>query len=138
MHPYDECYLNEIVETQGKLFAYVADMKPEVDVEDFITNYMNSRTRKFIDKADAYLSNLSYKELYNYFCSTENYSAKPGNSIPGFIPDWIGEFYAFYQWKYNQESNKLLEKFPLDFIKASYYGLHDLDLSLAAEKIKIE
>ena len=35
MNAYPECYVNEIVETQGKLFELVAD-SPSVDFDDFI------------------------------------------------------------------------------------------------------
>lgn len=136
MPAYDKSYLNEIVETQGKLFSYIADMRPEADVEDFIVTYMASNTRKLLDKADAYLSNLTYKELFDYFCSTEKYLPKSGKTISGFMPDWIGEFYAFYQWQYQQNSDTLLTIIPLDFIKAAYYGLHDLDLKLAVQKVQ--
>ena len=62
MHAYPDCYLNEIVETQGKLFEYVAD-NPSVDFDDFIQRYMKGKTRSFLDRADAYLSNLDAKEL---------------------------------------------------------------------------
>lgn len=31
-------------------------------------------------------------------------------------------------------SSEIIEKLPLDFMKASYYGLHDLDLDLAVRK----
>lgn len=55
--------------------------------------------------------------------------------MKGFIPDWIGEFYALYQWKYNIPSRELIEKVPLDYLKGAYAGLHDLDLELAVKKV---
>lgn len=135
MEAYPKCYLNEIVETQGKLFDYVADISPKVDVEDFIQKYMKSKTRSFIDRADAYVSNMSEKEIFEYFCKIDNFSLQNGNSLSGFMPNWIGQFYAFYQWQNNIPSSEIIEKLPLDFMKASYYGLHDLDLDLAVEKV---
>ena len=60
MNAYPECYVNEIVETQGKLFELVAD-SPSVDFDDFIEKYMASKTRNYLDRADAYLSNLNEK-----------------------------------------------------------------------------
>lgn len=36
MQAYDKSYLNEIVETQGKLFSFVAEMSGEYDTDDFI------------------------------------------------------------------------------------------------------
>lgn len=135
MEAYPKCYLNEIVETQGKLFDYVADISPKVDVEDFIQKYMKSKTRSFIDRADAYVSNMNEKEIFEYFCKIDNFSLQNGNGLSGFMPNWIGQFYAFYQWQNNIPSSEIIEKLPLDFMKASYYGLHDLDLDLAVRKV---
>ena len=57
------------------------------------------------------------KELWGYFTETEKYSLKSGKALNGFMPDWIGEFYAYYQWYYNIPSAEVLKKVPLDFIK---------------------
>lgn len=51
------------------------------------------------------------------------------------MPDWIGEFYAYYQWFYNIPSNLVVQKISVDFLKKAYYGLHDLDLNLAVQKV---
>ena len=55
--------------------------------------------------------------------------------MKGFVPDWIGEFYAYYQWFYNLPSAEIIKKIPLDFLKKAYPGLHDLDLDLAVQKV---
>lgn len=31
------------------------------------------------------------------------------------MPDWIGEFYAYYQWYYNIPSSEVVKKVPVDF-----------------------
>ena len=134
MGAYPECYLEEIVETQGKLFELVAD-KPSVDFEDFINHYMTGRTRHFLDKSDAYVSNLNEKELFEYFCQVDNYVLKKGKSLTGFAPNWIGQFYAQSQWQKNIPSNVLVSLLPPQFLKAAYAGLHDLELDLAVEKV---
>ena len=51
------------------------------------------------------------------------------------MPDWIGEFYAYYQCFYNIPSNLVVQKISVDFLKKAYYGLHDLDLNLAVQKV---
>ena len=51
------------------------------------------------------------------------------------MPDWIGEFYAYYQWYYNLPSEEVIKKVPLDFLKKAYFGLHDLELDLAVKKV---
>lgn len=135
MKAYDEGYLNDVVENQGKLFDFVAQAYPDMDTEDFITTYMKSKTRKSIDESQAYVNTKSAKELWEYFCETENYTLKKGKSLGGFLPDWIGEFYAYYQWYYNVASSIVIEKVPIDFLKKAYYGLHDLELDLAVQKV---
>ena len=134
MNAYPECYVDEIVETQGKLFEMVADT-PDIDFDDFIKRYMTGKTRAYLDKADAYLSNLDKKELFDYFCKIDGFSPKKGVSLGGFAPDWIGQFYARSQWQKNISSKKLVSIFPPDFVRASYAGLHDLELDLAVRKV---
>lgn len=135
MRAYSQDYLNDVVENQGKLFDFVAQTYPDKDTEDFIKNYMKSKTRKSIDEAKAYVNTMDAKELWEYFSETERYSLKNGKALEGFMPDWIGEFYAYYQWYYNIPSSEVLKKVSLDFIKKAYYGLHDLELDLAVQKV---
>ena len=125
MRAYPKDYLNDVVENQGKLFDFVAQNFSD----------MQSKTRKSIDDAKAYVNTMSAKELWDYFIKTEKYVLKPGKAIEGFIPDWVGEFYAYYQWYYNIPSTEVLKKVPLEFLKKAYYGLHDLELELAVQKV---
>lgn len=135
MRAYPQDYLNDVVENQGKLFDFVAQTYPDMDTEDFINKYMESKTRKCIDEAKAYVTTMSAYELWDYFTKTEKYSLKSGKTLKGFMPDWIGEFYAYYQWYYNISSAEVIRKVPLDFIEKAYYGLHDLELELAVQKV---
>ena len=96
---------------------------------------MKSKTRKSIDESQAYVNTMSAAELWNYFVKTERYELKDGKAMEGFIPDWIWEFYAYYQWYFDLPSAELVNKIPIDFLKKSYYGLHDLDLELAVRKV---
>lgn len=135
MRAYAKDYLNDVVENQGKLFDFVAQNFPDKDTEDFIETYMQSKTRKSIDEAKAYVNTMSAKELWAYFNKTESCDLKSGEALGGFMPDWIGEFYAYYQWYYNIPSCEVLKKVPLDFLKKAYSGLHDLELDLAVKKV---
>ena len=135
MRAYSNDYLNDVVENQGKLFDFVAQNFSDKDTEDFIKVYMQSKTRKSIDEAKAYVNAMSAKELWDYFIGTEHYILKSGKALEGFMPDWIGEFYAYYQWYYNIPSSEVLKKVPIDFLKKAYYGLHDLELDLAVQKV---
>lgn len=135
MGAYSKVYLEEIVENQGKLFDYVATRFPETDTEDFILAYMKSKTRKYIDEAQAYICTMDAEDLWLYFKKTDCYKQKKGAVMKGFLPDWIGEFYAYYQWQYNIPSSELVDKLTVDYMKKVYLGLHDLDLSLAVRKV---
>ena len=135
MRAYSEVYLNDVVENQGKLFDYIAQTFPDKDTEDFIKTYMKSKTRQSIDKSMAYVNTMDATQLWHYFSDTEKYSLKNGKSLEGFMPDWIGEFYAYYQWYYNLPSEEVVKKVPLDFLKKAYFGLHDLELDLAVRKV---
>ena len=135
MKAYADAYLNDVVENQGKLFDYIAQNFPNSNTEDFINAYMTSKTRKSIDESQAYVNTMDAKELWDYFQKTDNYVLKPGKAIEGFMPDWIGVFYEYYQWYYNIPSSEVIKKIPLSFLKNAYYGLHDLDLDLAVKKV---
>ena len=135
MYAYPKDYLNDVVETQGKLFDFVAQTFPDKDTEEFITVYMKSKTRKSIDEAQAYVNTMDTMDLWAYFLETDQYTLKNGNGLSGFMPDWIGEYYAYYQWYYNIPSSELVVKIPVDFLKKAYYGLHDLELDLAVKKV---
>jgi hypothetical protein len=135
MQAYSKSYLEDVVENQGKLFDYFSQNFPDKDTEDFIGAYMKSKTRKNIDEAKAYVNTMNAKELWSYFTKTESYTAKSGKALAGFMPDWMGEFYAYYQWYYNVPSAEIVEKIPVRFLMKAYYGLHDLELDLAVKKV---
>ena len=135
MQAYSKAYLDEVVENQGKLFDLYAQDYPNNDTEDFIRAYMKSKTRKYIDESQAYVNTMDARELLDYFFTTEKYEKKQGKAMRGFMPDWIGEFYAYYQWYYNISSAELVDKVPLNFLEKAYHGLHDLDLELAVKKV---
>ena len=135
MVAYPKDYLDYVVENQGKLFDFVAQFFPDKDTVDFIQFYMQSRTRKSIDEAQAFVSTMDAKDLWAYFIETENYTLRPGEALEGFMPDWLGEFYAYYQWFYNLPSSQVIKDIPVDFLIKAYNGLHDLELELAVKKV---
>lgn len=135
MQAYSKAYLDEVVENQGKLFDYVAITYPDMDTEDFICSYMRSNTRKFVDAAQEFVCTMDAQDLWEYFRKTDRYELKKETALKGFLLDWIGEFYAYYQWQYNISGREVVEKIPLDYLKKAYAGLHDLDLELAVKKV---
>ena len=135
MGAYAYVYLNDVVEVQGKLFDFFAQKFPDKDTEDFIETYMRSKTRKSIDDSQAYVMTMDVQTLWEYFLKNDKYNAKPGKGLQGFQTDWLGEFYAYYQWYYNVPSAEVISKVPLKFLEKAYYGLHDLELDLAVKKV---
>ncbi len=135
MYAYSVSYLDEVVENQGRLFDYVAYTYPDKSTEDFILNYMKSKTRKYMDEGQAYVLTMDYLDLLEYYHKHENVVIKDGQALQGFIPDWIGEFYAYYQWYYNIDSAEVVDKIPVSYLIKAYPGLHDLQLELAVKKV---
>lgn len=135
MPAYSKVYLDDVVENQGKLFDLVSQNYPDKDTADFINTYMTSKTRKSIDESQAYVNTMSAPELWDYFCKTDGFKMKKGKAMEGFMPDWIGEFYAYYQWYYNIPSSEVIKKVPVDFLVKAYGGLHDLSMELAVKKV---
>lgn len=135
MGAYNEAYLQEIVETQGDLFENINEYVPGIDVKDFIERYMAGQTRSYVDRAEAYVCTMDAEELWGYFQEADHFQPQKGNSIGGFIPNWIGQFYAYFQWYYHIPSKELVKLLPVDFMVLGYRGLHDLDLELAVKKV---
>uniref|UniRef100_UPI0025FD42EF hypothetical protein n=1 Tax=Thomasclavelia sp. TaxID=3025757 RepID=UPI0025FD42EF len=94
-----------------------------------------SKTRKYMDDGQAYVLTMDYKDLWEYYCQNENVDIQDGKAIKGFVPDWIGEFYAYYQWFYNIDSAVVVDKIPVSYLIKAYPGLHDLQLELAVKKV---
>ena len=134
-HPYDVSYLQEIAETQGALFERLQDEQPTVDGLDFIRSYMKSETRALIDKGDVYLATLEPSRLMAYYRNADKPTAKDGEPLRGFVPNWIGQFYANYQWQTDTPSSEIVKQVPPEWLAAAYPGLHDLDMKLAVEKV---
>ena len=134
-HPYDKVYHYEVVENQGKFFEDLQDITPQIDSADLIVAYMKGYTRRQLDEGHAWYLTLDARHLKEVFLQESGYVMKPGEPISGFMPNWIGRFYADAQWRYGIPSAELVDLLqPLDLC-AVYLGAHDLDLRLAVEKI---
>lgn len=137
-HPYNAAYLQEVSETQGVLFERLQDVAPEVDGLEFIRSYMKSDTRQFLDKGDAYLATLGPRGLMDYYLAEDAHETRPGHPLRGFAPNWIGQFYAQYQWHTGESSSDIVERIPPEWLASAYPGLHNLDMRLAVEKVAAE
>ena len=132
---FSKSYLKQVVETQGELFDLFARQNPNCDTDHFIVAYMKGKTRADVDAGQAYVLTMFAEDLLKRFIEETGYRPVAGESMKGFRPDWIGRFYAFFQWSQRLSSRETLAAVPLDFIKKAYWGLHDLDLNLAVAKV---
>lgn len=133
-HPYDELYLAQVVETQGKFFEKLQDCVPAIDSEKMMEAYLRSDLRRQLDEGHAYFLTLSDEQLKRRFLES-GYVPLPGVPIQGFMPNWIGRFYAYAQWYFNVPSAMLVDRLSVADLTSRYPGAHDLDLRLAVEKI---
>ena len=132
--PYSESYLQEVMETQGKFFERLQDEPEPIDSEDMITAYLNSDTRRQLDEGHAYYLTLNADDLKRVFLEESGYQPKSGEPLRGFMPNWIGQFYAYAQWKWGVLSREIIRKLPVRTMRIAYPGIHDLDMSLAVER----
>ena len=135
-HPYDGLYLQEVAETQGALFERLQDVEPTADGVDFVRSYMKSDTRALIDEGDVYLATIGSKGLMDYYRKEDRPGLKSGEPLRGFVPNWMGQFYAHYQWQTGDRSSEIVDAIPPEWLCAAYPGLHDLSLELAVEKVR--
>lgn len=133
-HPYDELYLTQVVETQGKFFEKLQDDVPQIDSEKMMEAYLRSDLRRQLDEGHAFFLTLSDDQLKRRFLAS-GYVPEPGEPIRGFMPNWIGRFYAYAQWYFNVPSARLVECLSVANLTSRYPGAHDLDLRLAVEKL---
>ena len=149
--PYSEAYLQEVMETQGKFFERLQDEPEPIDSEDMITAYLKSDTRRQLDEGHAYYLTLNADDLKRVFLEESGYQPKSGEPLRGFLPNWIGRFYAYYQWserkssresfekvplqwKWGIPSSEIIQKLPVRTMRIAYPGIHDLDMPLAVER----
>lgn len=78
---------------------------------------------------------MNAEDLFNYFLENDKCEPKYGKVARGFAPNWIGQFYALFQWIYKMPSKEVIKLLPVKFMFEAYPGLHDLDLLVAVRKV---
>ena len=132
---YDEVYLPMVVEEQGRFFESFQFTHPDRDGIALIAGYLRSGVRAALDRGDAWYLTLDAAHLRKVYFDQEKPAPGPGRPLTGFLPQWIGEFYALAQWYWNVPSRELVERIPVADLCAVYPGAHDLDLRRAVEKL---
>ncbi|MCL1883849.1 MAG: hypothetical protein FWF81_08895 [Defluviitaleaceae bacterium] len=139
MKPYDEVYTFVIMRTQGRVFLDIREALQGVDEKWFIESYMKSKIRSLLDHANPKFAAMPSPELIDYFIKEENGGKyKTGEEWGGFLPQWTGMIYSFYQWTYNISSYKLVEMLPLAEMERIFPTLHQAGWDVAIKKIHDE
>lgn len=133
MKPYDEVYLSQVVEEQGKFFERLQDITPAVDSEAMMTAFMHSGIRRQMDEGQAWYLTLDADHIKRVFL--EEYKPQAGEPLRGFMPAWIGRFYAYAQWAKGMSSAELCDRVPVRDLVIRYPGAHDQSLAAATEKL---
>lgn len=132
---YSEAYLSEAMSVQGKFFERLQDLEGPIDSADLIDAYMHGSTRRQIDEGHAYYLTLDADRLREVFLQESGYQMKKGEPLRGFMPNWIGRFYAYGQWYWNIPSAELCDKLPVSVLRSAYPGAHDQDIRDAVLKL---
>jgi hypothetical protein len=136
MSAYDEVYVAQIKLTQGKVFDKIRDELPGVDEKWFIEKYMKSDIRRLLDGANPKLAAKPAPELIHAFINRECAGEyKHGDEWGGFLPQWVGEIYSLYQWKFNIPSAELIDILALSDMERMYIPGHQMGWDAAVNKI---
>ena len=139
MEAYSDLYVAEISATQGHVFYNIREALPGVDEKQFIEAYMRSHTRRMLDTASPKFAALPSWELIDWFIENEqNGEYEKGGEWGGFLPQWAGQIYSRYQWKYNVASADLIGILPLSEMERIFPALHQAGFDVAVEKIHEE
>ena len=88
-HPYDEVYLNDVIEEQGRFFEGLQDEPSPIDSADLLTAYMHSSTRRQLDEGQAWYLTLDAERIKSVFLQESGYVPKAGEPLRGFLPKWM-------------------------------------------------
>ena len=133
---YSALYLSDIVDLQGDMFLQIRDVLPGVDEKWFIEKWMRSRIRELLDNGSPKFAAMLPQEVILYFLEEElNSEYQRGSEWGGFLPEWVGLIYSYFQWRYNIPSRLIIEMLPLSEMEFMFPTLHQTSLQTAAEKI---
>jgi hypothetical protein len=134
---------------QGKIFYIIRDKLPGVDEKWFIETFMKSFYRSRLDEGIWIYAYKSPEAAVEWFMceigpgdiwSGEFISAeyKKGEEWGGFLPQWAGMMYSYYQWRTGIPSAELIEQLTLEDMERIYPALHQMGWEAGANKIHEE
>lgn len=132
MSTFKKVYLDQVVEEQGRLYGDAADAG--YDMQDLSDKYMSSLLKEQMDKGRAYWLTRFGWELMPML-QEEVTLVKSKETQHGFLNEWIGQMYAYVQWKTEISSRELIIKLPYKELARIYSGLHDRSLEEAGDLV---
>jgi len=90
-HPYDELYLSQVVETQGRFFEKLQDCRPPIDSGKMMEAYLQSDLRRQLDEGHAFFLTLSDGQLLRRFLES-GYRPEPANRFRASCPTGSAAF----------------------------------------------
>jgi len=135
---YPVTYLEDVMLNHAYMFLQVVQEMPDdnhVDMDKFVTDYMNSFQRAMIDRAHPRWATLPAPELYDKYMRVTGYELPRGQChMDDDMAYWFGLFYSLYQWYYDLPSSEVIYLIPTYVLGTAYPGLHSMNLEIAIEK----
>lgn len=123
-----DLYIDDLAEETGNLFEYWASLG--LDMDKMVTNYMSSVLRENIDKRNAKYCTQMWYDMDEQF--TKVHSSLKYDSM---LCEWLGYFYTYIQGVLKKGSSYIIKKYPFLPMYKRAGVLHDLDISVAINKV---
>lgn len=124
-------YIDELAESQGVAFSMAVEQG--FDMCSFANMFMQSDARSHMDNGSAYWMTMTPDIMIDRL--NMNCVDKTKIEYSETMAEWLGEFYARYQYYTNIPSSKIVKLITPEFICKRYNVLHDLDMSVAVKKL---
>lgn len=141
-HSYDEWWLSKDMENMGYIFEYCYKYCLElfnvpIDIKKFLNDFMSSVIRSKAEIGHPSLVSQSAIDTVEKFIKVDNsgdiekYRIKTKNER---YSDnqlyWVGWAYAYFHYRADITSKKLIKKLPLDFMLKEYKLAHEMDIEV--------
>lgn len=121
-------YIGDIAEETGNLFSYWA--KNHLDMNQMVTQYLDSQLRENTDKRYARYCTKSWDEMAHQFPIVRGNQAYDAT-----LCEWLGHFYTYLQGYTHTSSRELIHQYPFMVMYPRSNVLHDLDMDVAIRKV---
>lgn len=136
METYKKLYGDAISDLQQIVFEEATRYKYELNFENFVKGYMQSKYRRRLDNGNTRIANMTWDELMSYLERDEKHLFQLGvTNIDRLQAGWIGRLYSLLQIETNKSSEDIYEKFPLEKMQQLFIPLHTVAEQIAVDKM---